>query len=75
MRLETVGKQLEKIGELDVTGGNGSNARKREKCQADGTDDVRQMGFVLKTGKYGTKNDFRIENGWWMRKILKIVNK
>ena len=21
------------------------------------------------------ENDFRIENGWWMRKILKIVNK
>ena len=43
-------------------GGDGSNARKREKCQADGTDDVRQMVFVLKTGKYGSENDFPIEN-------------
>ena len=42
----------------------GSNARKREECQADGTDDVRYMVFVLKTGKYGSKNDFLIENCW-----------
>ena len=69
IRLETignhwkaVGKKLEIIGEFDVTGGDGGNARKREKCQADGTDDVRYMVFVLKTGKYGSKNDFLIEN-------------
>ena len=69
MRLETVGKQMEKnwkklerIGEFDGLEGDGSNARKREKCQADGTDDVHRMVFVLKTGKYGMKNDFLIEN-------------
>ena len=62
MRLETVGKKLEIIGELDVTGGDGGNARSREKCQADQTNDVRYMVFVLKTGKYGMKNDFLIEN-------------
>ena len=42
--------------------GNGSNARKREECQADGTDGVRYMVFVLKTRKYGSENDFPIEN-------------
>ena len=49
---------------LDVFGGMGvgSNARKRWKCQADGTDGVRYMVFVLKTGKYGSENDFLIEN-------------
>ena len=55
IRLETVGKKLEIIGELDVTGGVGSNARSRGKCQADWTDDVRYMVFVLKTGNYGSK--------------------
>ena len=45
-----------------MTGGNGSNARKRGKCQADKADDVLYMVFVLKTGKYGLKNDFPIEN-------------
>ena len=62
MRLETVGKKLEKIGEVDGGGGDGSNARKREKCQVDVTDGVRYMVFVLKIGKYGSKNDFPIEN-------------
>ena len=55
-------KGLERIGEFDGCGGVGSNAREREKCQADGTDDVRYMVFVLKVGKYGSKNDFLIEN-------------
>ena len=45
MRLETVGKNLERkwkgLENLMGGGGDGSNARKREKCQADGTDDVR----------------------------------
>ena len=40
----------------------GGNARKRGKCQADETDVVRYMVFVLKTGKYGSENDFLIEN-------------
>lgn len=60
---------------MDGTGGNGSNARKREKCQADEADGVRYMVFVLKTGKYGSKNDFPIENCRRNRKILKDVNK
>ena len=47
---------------MDATGRNASNARKRGKCQADETDGVLWMGFVLKTGKYGMKNDFSIEN-------------
>ena len=47
---------------MDGARGNGSNARKRGKCQADGTDGVRYMVFVLKTGKYGSENDFPIEN-------------
>ena len=34
-------KKLERIGEFDGVGGDGSNARSRGKCQADGTDDVR----------------------------------
>ena len=42
--------------------GDGSNARSRGECQSGGTDDVRYMVFVLKTGKYGLKNDFPIEN-------------
>ena len=42
--------------------GVGGNARKRGKCQADVTDGVRYMVFVLKIGKYGSKNDFPIEN-------------
>ena len=62
MRLETVGKKLEIIGGFAVLEGDGSNARSRGKCQADGTDDTQRMVFVLKTGKYGTKNDFPIEN-------------
>ena len=48
-------KKLERIGEFDGVGGDGSNARSRGKCQADGTDGVRYMVFVLKTGKYGSK--------------------
>ena len=55
-------KRLEKLQGVDGAGGNGSNARSREKCQADGTDGVRYMVFVLKTGKYGSENDFLIEN-------------
>ena len=47
-----------------MTIGDGGNARKRGECQADGTDGVRYMVFVLKTGKYGSKNDFLIENCW-----------
>ena len=62
MRLETVGKNLERIGELEVLEGDGSNARSREKCQADKADGVLYMVFVLKTGKYGSENDFLIEN-------------
>ena len=69
MRMETVGKQLERnwkglenLQGVDGAGGNGSNARSRGKCQADGTDGVRYMVFVLKTRKYGSKNDFLIEN-------------
>ena len=62
IRLETIGKKLEIIGEFDVTIGDGSNARKRGECQADVTDGVRYMVFVLKIGKYGSKNDFLIEN-------------
>ena len=56
---------MERIGEVARSGGageNGSNARKREKCQADGTDGVRYMVFVLKTIKYGSENGFLIEN-------------
>ena len=34
-------KGLENLYGVDGAGGVGSNARKREKCQADGTDDVR----------------------------------
>ena len=55
-------KRLERIGEVAVLGRNGSNARKRGECQADKTDGVRYMVFVLKTRKYGSKNDFLIEN-------------
>ena len=40
MRLETVGKKLERIGEFAVPSWDGGNARSRGKCQADGTDDV-----------------------------------
>ena len=71
MRLETVGKKLEIIGGFAVFEGDGSNARKREECQADEIDGVLWMGFVLKTGKYGTKNDFPIENCWRNKKNLK----
>ena len=56
---------------MEGAGGDGSNARKREKCQADGTDGVQQTVFVLKTGKYELKNDFLIENCRWNRKNLK----
>ena len=52
MRLETVGKKLEIIGGFAVFEGDGSNARSRGECQADESDDVRYMVFVLKTGKY-----------------------
>ena len=62
---------MERDGEVDVIGGDGSNARSRGKCQADGTDGVRYMVFVLKTGKYGSKNDFLIENCWLNWKNLK----
>ena len=48
MRLEAVGKQmernwkrLERIGDVARCGGDGSNARSRGKCQADESDDVR----------------------------------
>ena len=41
MRLERVGKKLEIIEGFAVLEGDGSNARKRGKCQADGTNDVR----------------------------------
>ena len=47
---------------MEGAGGVGSNARSRGECQADETDDVRRMVFVLKTRKYGMKNDFPIEN-------------
>ena len=59
---KVVGKKLERIGEVARCGGVGSNARKREKCQADGVDGVLYMVFVLKTIRYGLKNDFLIEN-------------
>ena len=52
-------KGLENLYGVDGAGVVGSNARSRGKCQADGTDGVRYMIFVLKTGKYGSKNDFR----------------
>ena len=55
-------KGLEKLHGVDGAIGNGSNARKRGECQADVTDGVRYMVFVLKIGKYGSKNDFPIEN-------------
>ena len=78
IRLETVGKQMERnwkglenLQGVDGARGNGSNARKRGECQADVTDGVRYMVFVLKTGKYGSENDFLIENCWWNRKNLK----
>ena len=69
MRLETVGKQMERnwkglenLQGVDGAGWVGSNARKRGKCQADRIDGVRYMVFVLKTIKYGSKNNFLIEN-------------
>ena len=61
-RWKVDGNKLERIGEFAVLGGDGGNARKRGKCQADVTDGVRYMVFVLKIGKYGSKNDFLIEN-------------
>ena len=82
MRLETVGKQMERnwkglenLRGVKGSGGDGSNARSRGKCQADGTDGVRYMVFVLKTRKYGSENDFLIENCRRNWKILKDVNK
>ena len=39
-------------------GGVGGNARQRGECQADETDGVRWMVFVLKSGKYGLKMIF-----------------
>ena len=56
-------------------GGVGSNARSRGKCQADGTDGVRYMVFVLKTGKYGLKMIFLLKIDGGIGKILKDVNK
>ena len=58
MRLETVWKGLENLRGVEVTGGDGSNARKRGKCQDDGTNGIQRMVFVLKTGKYGLKMIF-----------------
>ena len=55
-------KRLENLRGVEVTIGNGSNARSRGECQADGTDDVRYMVFLLKiVGEIG--------------KILKDINK
>ena len=64
-------KGLENLQGVDGAVWVGSNARKRGKCQADQTYDVRYMVFVLKTGKYGSKNDFLIENCWLNWKNLK----
>ena len=61
-KLEISWKGLEKLRGVEWAIWNGSNARSRGKCQADETDGVRYMVFVLKTGKYGSKNDFPIEN-------------
>lgn len=61
-KLEISWKGLENLRGVEVTGGDGSNARSRGGCQAGWTDVVLYMVFVLKTGKYGLKNDFRIEN-------------
>ena len=58
-----------------MTIGDGGNARSRGKCQADGTDGVRYMVFVLKTGKYGMKMIFNKKNVGEIGKILKDVNK
>ena len=60
--MEISWKGLENLQGVDGAGGNGSNARSRGKCQADVTDGVRYMVFVLKIGKYRSKNDFLIEN-------------
>ena len=62
---------MENLRGVDGTIGDGSNARSRGGCQADGTDDVRYMLFVLKIGKYGSENDFCIENCLWNRKKIK----
>ena len=40
-RWKVDGNKLERIGEFAVLGGDGSNARSREGCQADWTADVR----------------------------------
>ena len=69
-RWKEIGNKLERIGEFAVLGGDGGNARKRGECQAGVTDDVRYMVFVLKTRKYGSKNDFYSENCWLIRKNL-----
>ena len=53
----------------------GGNARKRGKCQADETDGVRYMVFVLKTGRYGMKMIFLLKIDGGIGKILKDVNK
>lgn len=55
--------------------GVGSNARKRGKCQADESNVVRWMIFVLKTGKYGSKMIFLLKIDGGIGKILKDVNK
>ena len=53
---------MERIEEFVGYGRGWKGRRKRGKCQADETDVVRYMVFVLKTGKYGSENDFLIEN-------------
>ena len=68
-------KGLDKLRGVEGAGGNGSNARSRGECQADGTDDVRYMVFVLKTIKYGLKMIFLLKIVGEIRKILKDVNK
>ena len=60
--MEISWKGFEKLRGVEGAIENGSNAQSRGKCQADGTDDVQRMVFVLKTGKYGRENDFPIEN-------------
>ena len=54
-QLESSWKEIGEFARSGGGGGNGSNARKRKKCQADQTDGVRYMVFVLKTEKYGSK--------------------
>ena len=64
-----------------MLGWDGGNARSRGKCQADGTDGVRYMVFVLKIGKYGSKENMGVKMIFLLKidggivKILKDVNK